>query len=173
MAEVPRVSLVTEELKQAFRLGEENGPFVHEIDRSWIRRFAESVGDPNPLWHDEAYAKAEGAFRAMIAPPTFVAALDPMEREELRLEENIAKVPFKRVSGADAFLEVEYVRPIRVGDTISVTTTYTDIYEKEGRSGRLLFRIRENVLRNQRDEIVARVRGGQVTGYDVSQKKEG
>ena len=165
-------SIITEEMRQTLKIGEETKPFVYEVERGWIRRFANAIGDPNPLWHDEEYAKKEGAFGSMIAQPTFFAAMDPVETKELRREELANEVPYKRSSGGNAFNEVEYFQPIKVGDTIYVTTTYTDIYERDGRTGRLLFRVRENVLKNQRGEIVAKTRCGHVTGYDLSQKKE-
>jgi acyl dehydratase len=68
---------------------------------------------------------------------------------------------------------VEYFLPIRAGDTITVEVTYTDIFERDGRSGRLLFRIRENRLTNQRGELVAKARSGHVRSYDLTQPREG
>lgn len=166
-------SIVTEEMRKTLKIGEEKGPFTYEVERSWIHRFAAAIGDPNPLWHDEEYAKKEGAFGSMIAPPTFFAAMDPVETKELQLETIGEQIPYKRSSGGNAFNEVEYFQPIRVGDVITVTTTYTDLYERDGRTGRLVFPVRENVFRNQRGEIVAKTRCGHVTGYDLSQRKEG
>jgi hypothetical protein len=49
----------------------------------------------------------------------------------------------------------------------------TDIFERDGRSGRLLFRTRENVLTNQRGELVAKARSGHVRSYDLTKLREG
>jgi len=36
-------------------------------------------------------------------------------------------------------LEIDYLRPIHPGDWLTATRTLTDIYEKHGRSGPLIF----------------------------------
>jgi len=35
-----------------------------------IKRFAQAIDDPNPLYHDEEYAKSS-KFKGIIAPPLF------------------------------------------------------------------------------------------------------
>ena len=167
-----RISLITDEMRRDLRLGEVAGAFTYEVDRGWIRQFVEAFEDPNPLWRDEATAKEEGRFGALIAPPTFFGALDPVERKELLLDAWVETIPYKNTGGGNAFNEVEYFLPIRAGDTITVEVTYTDVHERDGRSGRLLFRVRENVLRNQRGELVARARSGHVRSYDLTQPRE-
>jgi acyl dehydratase len=168
-----QVSLITDQMRKDLRLGEVAGTFTYEVDRKWVRQFAAAFDDPNPLWHDEAYARDAGRFGTVIAPPTFFAALDPVETRELLLDPWVETIPYKNTGGGNAFNEVEYFLPIRAGDTISVEVTYTDIFERDGRSGRLLFRIRENVLKNQRGELVARARSGHVRSYDLSKKRDG
>ena len=166
-------SIITEEMREALRIGEESGSYTHEVDRSWIRRFVRALGDPNPLWSDEEYAKKEGPFGALIAPPTFYIVMDAVETKDLKLQEFLEDMPYKRTMQANAFNEVEYFQPIKAGDVITVTTTYTEVIEKDGRSGRLVFPVRENVYRNQRGELVAKSRCSHVFGYDLSQGKEG
>ncbi len=164
-------SLISEEMRRSLKLGQVSGVFTYEVDRKWIAEFVSAFQDPNPLWVDEEYAKQEGRFGALIAPPTFFAALDPVERRDLRLDEWVEAIPYKDTGGGNAFNEVEYFAPIRAGDSIRVEVTYTDIFEREGRTGRLLFRVRENVFTNQRGELVARVRNGHVRSYDLSMKR--
>lgn len=43
------------------------------IEAGHVMMFARSIGDPNPIYHDEAYA-AESELASIIAPPTFVQA---------------------------------------------------------------------------------------------------
>ncbi len=167
-----QVSLITEDMRKSLKIGEVSGTFTYEVDRKWIRQFVTAFGDPNPLWRDEAYAREEGRFGDVIAPPTFFAALDPVETRELLLDPWVETISYKNTGGGNAFNEVEYFLPIRAGDTITVEVTYTDLFEREGRSGRLLFRIRENVLKNQRGELVARARSGHVRSYDLSKPRE-
>jgi len=171
MAEVR--SIVTEEMRKILRVGEELEPYTYEVERSWIRCFAGALGDRSPLWSDEEHAKLHGPFEALTAPPTFYIALDPVETKELTIQAFLDDLPYKRTIHANGFNEVEYFQPIRAGDVITVTTTYTEIIEKDGRSGRLLFPVRENVYRNQRGELVAKSRCAHVFGYDLSQGREG
>lgn len=166
------ISLITEEMRCDLRLGTVGGTFEYEVDRKWIDRFAGAFEDSNPLWHDEEFARREGRFNALIAPPTFFAALDPVETKELLLDPWVETLPYKNTGGGNAFNEVEYYLPIRAGDRIRVEVTYTDIYERDGRSGRLLIRVRENVLRNQDGALVARARSGHIRSYDLTQPRE-
>jgi acyl dehydratase len=166
------ISLITGEMRRDLRLGMVAGRFEYEVDRKWIDRFAAAFEDPNPLWHDEEFARREGRFNALIAPPTFFAALDPVETKELLLDPWVETLPYKNTGGGNAFNEVEYYLPIRAGDRIGVEVTYTDIYERDGRSGRLLIRVRENVLRNQEGVLVARARSGHIRSYDLTQPRE-
>jgi hypothetical protein len=56
-----------------------------------------------------------------------------------------------------ASMELEFVTPICAGDTITISSAVTEIYEKTGRSGKLTFTVIRSTLRNQRDEIVTRL----------------
>ncbi|HEX8953385.1 MAG TPA: MaoC family dehydratase N-terminal domain-containing protein, partial [Polyangia bacterium] len=47
---------------------------VLDVERGHIRRFAEAIGDGNPIYVDEAAARAAGHPR-IPAPPTFAIAL--------------------------------------------------------------------------------------------------
>ena len=54
--------------------------------------------------------------------------------------------------------EAEYYLPIRIGDVISGTSSIVDVYEKQGRSGDLIFVVAESRLSNQRGELVKSLR---------------
>ena len=62
-------SIITDEMRQA--INKEGESSVYEIEKEPIRRWAEAIGDPNPLYHDEAYAKSRG-FGSLVAPPGFM-----------------------------------------------------------------------------------------------------
>ncbi len=166
-------SIITAEMRKALRIGEEPASYTHEVERSWIRRFVRALGDSNPLWSDEEYAKKEGLFEALVAPPTFYIVMDAVETKDLKLQDFLEDMPYKRTMQANAFNEVEYFQPIKAGDVITVTTRYTEVIEKEGHVGHLVFPVRENVYRNQRGELVAKSRCSHVFGYDLAQSKEG
>jgi len=149
-------TLATERLKSAVRLGQELGRFTYEVTAGDIARFRAAVGDPGP---------------DTVAPVTFYAALDPVERRDILPDaEVLDEIPYARTGGGNAFNEVEYERPIRAGDVITVVTTYTDVYERDGGSGRLLFRVRTNDLLDAAGDLVARTRMGHVMAYDLKRR---
>src|SRR4030042_3409579 len=60
--------MVPDELKQD--IGKVDPPHLREVERGAIRRYAESVGDDNPLYNDEEYAK-KTKYGGIISPPGF------------------------------------------------------------------------------------------------------
>jgi acyl dehydratase len=148
--------LPLQRVKDSVHLGEVAGTFTYRIDGNDIERFVDAIGGRRQ--NDEAD----------IAPTTFYAALDPVERRDLDLDGFVQNLPYPKVGGGNAFNEVEYRRPIRKDDVISVSTTYTEVYEKNGSKGTLLFRVRENELRDASGELVATTRCGHVLAYDMS-----
>ena len=59
--------------------------------------------------------------------------------------------------GFDAGKDVEFVAPIRPGDTITLSSHVKEIYEKTGRTGSMVFVIVRSTLKNQNGEVVAHV----------------
>ncbi|HEX7038196.1 MAG TPA: MaoC family dehydratase N-terminal domain-containing protein [Pseudomonadales bacterium] len=78
------------------------------------------------------------------APPLFHMALfwDVVERDQLTpdgvsIDRLIPELPLTRAMAGG--LSVEYSRTIRPGDLLTARRTLTDLYEKQGRSGPLIF----------------------------------
>jgi acyl dehydratase len=138
--------IVTEEaLKQVGKAGE---PRTYDVERGAIRRFAEAIGDLNPLFNDERGARGT-SHGGMIAPPTFCRSLgSPMP--DIRLP---ALGDSNR--GLDGGSDWEYLRPIRPGDRITVQTKLADLKEAEGRLGPMIFITMETSYTNQFGELCA------------------
>ncbi|MFC2002825.1 MaoC family dehydratase N-terminal domain-containing protein [Chloroflexota bacterium] len=143
-------SVITDEVRNA--IGMEFGPYVYEVEKGAIMRVAEAVGDPNPLWQDEEYAE-KSRYGGIIASPTFLFSLrfDEVTRLITELE-----CPLKNELNGGS--EIEYFQPIRPGDVITVRAKLSDVHEREGRSGKLLFFPIDLTYENQRGELVARHR---------------
>src|SRR5207237_8860338 len=62
-------SLITDEMRAV--IGKESEPITYEIDNTGCRQFARAVGYTDPIFFDEAAAKAQG-YRAIVAPPGFL-----------------------------------------------------------------------------------------------------
>jgi acyl dehydratase len=139
--EVPRLSeepVISTELENLLNV--EFGPEVYEIEKGMVRKFAEAIGDPNPLWK-------------RVAPPTFPAALVPSGL--LHRLFNARSTLTRFLNGAN---ELEYLQPIRVGDVISVTARLDKLRKMEGKEGVTLFMMVAITYQNQAGEVVARGR---------------
>lgn len=145
-------SVITDEMKNA--IGVESEPSVYEIEKEPIRRWAESIGDPNPLYRDEAYAKEKG-YRGLVAPPAFIG------QYAFPIKWGRPKATFKRpfVRNLNGGSEYEFFKPICSGDVISATTKVSDIRERDGRMGKMLIVVSETTYTNQDGDVVAISRG--------------
>ncbi len=137
--------IVTEEATK--QIGVEGPPVTVEIERGAIRRFAEAIGDTNPLFNSEPQAR-KSRFGGMIAPPTFCRSLmSPIPNVKLNLGETFR--------GLDGGSEWEYFHPVRPGDRITVRTKLADLRESEGRLGPMVFIVMETSYTNQLGEVCA------------------
>ena len=138
------------------KVGEEWEVGVYEIEKGMIRRFTRAIGDPNPLWQDEEYAR-QSAYGGIIAPPNFIVTIGGEEFGQL-----IAQVfPAGLLHGST---ELECYQPVRPGDSIKVTVKLADIRERQ--SARTAFVTFDITYRNQSGELVARCQQKMV-GYDT------
>jgi acyl dehydratase len=135
---------VTDEVRK--QIGMQSEASVVEVERGAIRRFAEAIGDPNPLFHDEAAAR-QTRFGGMIAPPTFCRSLGAAIPE--------IKVGMGEFRGLDGGSEWEYFEAIRPGDRISVISKIADIRESAGRLGPMVFITVETSYTNQFRQLCA------------------
>jgi acyl dehydratase len=116
-------------------IGHRSEPVLNVVEKGAVRKFAEAVGDPNPLYVDEEAAKAS-RYGRLIAPPTFPRTFDYGELEGLG-------------SPGQGFIHgehrIRYERPLLVGEEIVCYAEVKDYYEKVGREGTLGFLISERV----------------------------
>ena len=75
----------------------------------------------------------------MFHVPLFwdVVELDQLTPDGVSIDTLLPKFPLEKAMAGG--LQIEYHKPIRPGDWLTATRTLTDIYEKEGRSGPLIF----------------------------------
>jgi len=149
MADTP---VLTDEMKA--RIGTIMGPVILEVERGAIRRFAQAVGDTNPLYTDEEYARGT-RHGGIVCPPGFFGW---PAGEEVGAEHILSMLgrPFENVLNAGT--ESEFLCPIRPGDVLVSSTKLADAYEKKGNAGNLVFVVMETTYKNQADKVVARMR---------------
>jgi len=129
--------------------GKEQVVETMEVEKSMIRNFAQAIGDPNPLYNDEEYARGKG-YRSIIAPPGFYQSA-VMSSAFTRLR---PRMPIGR--GVDAGGEWEILLPIEAGDVLTNTFKFADVRQEEGKKGPKVFLKFETTHVNQRGEMVAR-----------------
>ncbi|MET8828762.1 MaoC family dehydratase N-terminal domain-containing protein [Streptomyces sp. NPDC004610] len=100
----------------------------YEVGREKIREFAEAVGDANPVYTDPEAAQALG-HPDVIAPPTFVFAITFKAAGEVIADPQLG-LDYSRVVHGDQ--KFSYVRPVRAGDRLSVTSTIEAIKSLAG-----------------------------------------
>jgi len=133
-------------------IGYQLKPSVLTVDRTRLQFFAKAIGEKNPVYVDPAAAKAAG-YADVPAPPTFLfaAELDSGANDQLLADLDIPLA--KLLHGEQSF---RYLQPVCAGDTVTVQSTITDIYDKKG--GKLEFAVKDSKVTNQRDELVAELR---------------
>ncbi|WP_284748301.1 FAS1-like dehydratase domain-containing protein [Amycolatopsis sp. RTGN1] len=111
-----------------------------------ILRFAEGIGDDNPLWTDEEYTAA-GPYGGIIAPPSFIfACLGSVQ------------VGWPGLGGFHAETDVTFHAPIKVGDKITARVWFDgfdDPIESSFGGRRIKDYLRQEYW-NQDDQLVAR-----------------
>jgi acyl dehydratase len=133
-------------------IGHELPASVLPIERTRLRFFAKATGETDPIYTDEAAARAAG-YPDLPAPPTFLFAAELDSGVSDRLVQDLGIPLAKLLHGEQGFT---YHRPVCAGDTVTVRSRIADIYDK--RNGALEFVVKTSRATNQRDELVAEMR---------------
>lgn len=157
-------SIITDEMRAA--VGVEGPPTTLEVEKTNCRLFARAVGHTDPIFFDEAAAKARG-YRGIVAPPGFLgtpifrpggAAGVPGEMGGRGFT-----IPYKRVLNGGTDYEYFPDGPdgdvICAGDTITARTKIAGFEETTGSLGPMLITRRETVYTNQNGKVVAKMYG--------------
>ena len=137
-------SVITEAIRKA--VGVESTPRTHAVEAGAVRKFAEAIGDDNPLFNDEEVAR-RSPYGGLIAPPTFLRSAKA-GRPDLPFD-----IPFERA--LDGGSDWEYFEPVRPGDRITAVAHVSNITERAGRLGPMLITTVVITYRNQFDQVAA------------------
>jgi acyl dehydratase len=125
-------------------IGKSSQPVKNEVEKGAIRKFAQAIGDPNPLYRDEEAAK-NSRFGRMVAPPTFSRTFDYGAIPGLEFPKE------GLIHGEQSF---EYFKPLLAGDVVYCTNTLVDAFEKQGKLGRMIFLVFEQRVVDETGELV-------------------
>jgi acyl dehydratase len=145
--------MMTDEIKAM--IGTLSEPVIMEVGRVAIRRYADAVGDDNPLFHEVEDAKAAG-YEDIICPPGFWgwpikgrATIGGMSI----VGGVLVKAGLWRI--LDGGVDQEFYIPIRAGDILTAYSKIADIREREGKAGKMVFTTVETTYLNQNGDTVA------------------
>jgi len=119
------------------------------ITRELIADFCAAIGETNPLYTDPAAASA-GPHGGIVAPPSLAAIFGDGEN----IFQHFPELDTRRLL---AGIDVEFLTPIRAGDSITTISQIKEIYEKTGRSGPMVFIVISSILRKHSGEVAARI----------------
>ena len=133
--------------KRGLKLRVDNHKFNEEATEGAIRRFADGIGDPNPLWRDIKHGK-KSRYGSIIAPPSWVFSV-------------LAGVQFgwRGLAGFHSASEMEFYKPIKLDDKIRPEETFLDFEGPKSSqfAGRMVFDYFEEKCFNQNQELVSKV----------------
>jgi len=142
------MSVLSEDLLA--NIGLRSEPRRELVTRRDIRKYAVATGNRQRKYLD-----------GDLAPPMFhvplfwdVVELDQLTPDGVSIDTLLPKFPLEKAMAGG--LNIDYHLPVRPGDWLTATRTLTDIYEKVGRSGPLIFYEVVMDVVNENDELVIR-----------------
>ena len=144
-------------------LGKKGDLMIMEVEKGAIKRYADAVGDYNPLYWDDEYAK-NSRYGSTIAPPGFFGWPTRCTGVFVTFPESLVQEATATLTQAGysralyGGTDYEFLHPIRTGDTLEATPRISNISEKEGKAGNLIFVSVETTYTNQTGDLVAKQR---------------
>ncbi|MDR7003065.1 MaoC family dehydratase N-terminal domain-containing protein [Neobacillus niacini] len=116
------------------QIGKQSTKIKNVVERGAIKKFAEAIGDLQPIYFDEEVGK-QSRYKSNIAPPTFPRVFDYGEIEGFHL-------PVKGlIHGEQTF---HYVRSLLVGEEVYCYSIVKSYVEKKGGFGKMGFLVLES-----------------------------
>lgn len=171
-------ALLTDEIRRYIGMESELKLACDPVEQGAVRRFAQAVMDPDPIYMDREYAR-ETRYGAPVAPPLFPVTIvrapfgspdhisnradDPgfdgvLESTSLGLP----RLPLVNSAQLTGGCEFEMFRLARHGELIWVQSRYLDIYERETSKGPMLFIIMETDFKDDDGKLICRFRKTQI-----------
>jgi len=146
--------IITEEMikemrqKIGLKLRIEHSINNEEATRLAIKKFADGIGDSNPLWSDTEYAK-KTSYGSLVAPPSWIICV-------------FSSVQFgwRGLGGFHNASDMEFYKPILLNDKITPECVFTGFEGPKPSkfAERMIIDYFENKYYNQKNELVAKAK---------------
>jgi hypothetical protein len=145
---------------------------THAVEASEIRRFHHATMDAARRYWDERWA-AESRYAGVVAPPAFPlhafrrgpSEPDPLQADASggyggygrQLRPGLPPLPIPLARLLNGGYEYTFFRYARIGERIVCRSRYRDIYQKDGRSGPLVFVVLDDAFRTSTGALLLTV----------------
>lgn len=133
-----------------------------EVEKGAIRKFADAVGDQNPLYWDEEYAR-DSRYGTIVAPPGFYGwpikwkgSMPFFAELKQELIDTISRMGYKQV--IDGGIDFDFCQPVHAGDVLASVDKIIDVSEYEGKRGKRVLSVIKTTYTNQNGDVVAKAR---------------
>ena len=146
-------SLITEELRKMIGIPSE--PVIFNIEEGAIQRYAQAIGDANPIFNDIGNA-GKNRYGRLMCPPGFTGWPIKGGISFIKLVESLieAGAPPRLLDGG---VEFEFLEPIGAGDVLTATTKIANMVERETKMGRMMFTKVETTFLNQNNDVALKM----------------
>jgi len=147
-------SLITDDLRKL--IGVTLDTIVFKVEEGAIQRYAQAIGDPNPLYNDPDFVSKTKHGR-LLDPPGFTGWPVKAGRLSERLIASLSKAgaPSRLLDGG---IEFDFIEPIGAGDVLTATTKIASITERETKLGKTMFTTLETTFVNKKDDVALKSR---------------
>ena len=134
-----------------------------EANGDSILRFVNAIGDPNPLWRDEEYAR-KTRYGGLVAPPSFL----------YNVTLGLAMHGLKGVHAFHSGTDWEFYKPVVVYDKITYDCTFVGLDEHSSDfAPRWLVEHYQTDYFNRKDDLIARSNAHMIRAERLGMKKKG
>jgi len=161
------VNYITDEVKAVIGAESEAIEAYHAVEPSEVRRFHHATMDPARRYWDGEWAK-KSRYGGLVAPPAFPVhafrrapdAPDPLDQmsdpdfdgRSRRMRPGLPPVEVPLVRLLNGGYDYEFFRYARQGERIFLKSRFKDIYQRDGKTGTMVFVVIEDFYSNERGE---------------------
>ena len=176
------ISIITPELRAAMRFGLPLHSYRETITEDRVRNYCKIFGDYNTTdFVPSSFICCLYAREAVIPyvqykwdnpPDPTNTDLSEAQRHQAEFIQAILSIPYRQISAVDLGDGFEYLRPLKIGETLECQFGFCDLDEKQARSGRLLLLKREYRFSDRDGNLVARAWNTNMRCFSVPKTNE-